>query len=317
MPLLQEFLNENQHRNYPLTDASSARDNTDSMNLPQSLMADMVLNVPSSSDMAKFFISNVVIRSLSLDITVSYEKPDLSIIEIGIFSEIATSSEVHSVHAISALPQTLAADKEFQSVTGSVTLGRTDEAVTIPGSWSFSLLTANLITSVIHAGLVGVRQITVGADTFSGNIVLREGTNVAIDSEYDAINDQTIITVSAADTDTGLVLQNDTDVFNALVAEYGVPLTHINGVPPDNTGNFTLSGIDCTVLNSLSGGLSITNPCAQPCCDKSYLDGAYDALSELNNRYARLVDFYTDVRANINAMQNNLAMLQLNTNIDL
>ena len=70
-------------------------------------------------------------------------------------------------------------------------------------------------------------------------------------------------------------------------------------------------------MNTVAGGLSISNPCSKPCCDKSYLDGAYNALAELNARYARIIDFYTEVRTNINAMQNKLAMLQLNTNIDV
>lgn len=317
MALLQEYLNENQHRNYPMTDAASARDETDSMNLPQTLMADMVLNVPATSDMAKFFISNVIIRSLSVDITVSYEKPDTSIIEIGVFSEIPMDSGVHSVHNISTSPQTLTADKEFEAVTGSVTVGLVDDVKSIPGSWDFSLANGNLITSVIHAGLIGVRQITVGPDTFSGNIVLREGTNITIDSEYDAINDKYILTISAADVDTGLTLQNDQNVFDALVAEFGEPLTRINGVAPDDAGNFILSGLDCTEISNVAGGASINNPCAKPCCDKSYLDGAYDNLAELNSRFARIIDFYTAVSTNINSLQNKLAMLQLNTNIDL
>lgn len=276
----------------------------------------MVINVPSSSDTSKFFVSNVLIRSSSVDITISYYKPDLSIIEIGIFSEIPVAGADYYTHSISALPQVLTEDKEFESVSGAVTIGLMDETLALPGSWSFTDVTGKLISSVLHGGLVGVRQITVGSDTFSGNIVLKEGTNVVIDSEYDSVNDKTIITVSAAANDS-LILDSDQAIFDALAAEFGDPITRINNIPPTDVGNFSLSGLDCTTVSSISGGLSIKNPCAKPCCDKSYLDAAYEQLAELNSRYARIVGFYTEAISNINGMQNKLAMLQLNTNIDL
>ena len=322
MALLSEYLNENQHRNYPLSDDATARDSTNTINLPQTLMADMVLNIPPSFDggaeavdLDNFFVSNVLIRSLSVDITISYQTPG-GPIEIGIFSEIPTAAPVHTSYNISALPQADSANKEFEAVTGAVTIGLMSDAKQYPGSWSFTVVTGQLIVSVLHAGLIGIRQVTVGADTFSGNIVLKEGTNVVIDTEYDALNDKNIITISAADA-TEVSLQNDGDIFDALLSAYGTPLTHINGVQPAADGNFSLVGLDCTVMNIIAGGVSISNPCSKPCCDKSYLDGAYNALAELNSRYARIIDFYTEVRTNINAMQNKLAMLQLNTNIDV
>jgi len=319
MALLQEFLNENQHRNYPLSDAASARDNTDTITLPQTLMADMVLNVPETYDstipvnMDLFFVSNVLIRAMSVDITISYLSTT-GVVEIGIFSEIPIDAPVHSSYNISALPQTDAAYTEFEAISGSVTIGIMADAKQRPGSWSFDEVTGQLIISVVHAGLVGIRQVTVGADTFSGNIVLKEGTNVSMDTEV--VGNKTIITISAADTDS-VSLQNDGDIFDALLSAYGTPLTHINGIQPAADGNFSLVGLDCTIMNIISGGVSISNPCSKPCCDKSYLDGAYSALAELNSRYARIIDFYTEVRTNVNAMQNKLAMLQLNTNIDV
>jgi len=320
MALLAEYLNENQHRSYPLADAATARDLTDSMNLPQSLMADMVLNAPESYDggseavdMAGFFVSNVLVRSFSVDITISYQSSS-GPIEIAIVSEIPMDADVHTSYNMSALPQANTAHTEFEAVSGSVTVGLMDEIKQIPGSWSFDLTTGNLIISVIHAGLVGVRQITVGADTFSGNVILKEGTNVVLDTSV--VGNQTIITISSSDA-TGTTLQSDADILAALEAEYGQPLTHINGVQPAADGNFSLVGLDCTVMEVVAGGISVANPCSQPCCDKSFLDAAYANLAELNSRYARIIDFYTEVRTNINAVTNKLAMLQLNTNIDV
>ena len=322
MALLQEFLNENQHRNYPLADNATARDITDSINLPQSLMSDMVLNVPASYnsgstpvDMSLFFVSNVLIRSMSADITISYQSSS-GAVEVAVAADIPMDAPVHTSYNMSALPQADSELTEFESVTGSVTIGLTEEARAYPGSWSFDQFTGKLIVSVIHAGIVGVRQITVGPDTFSGNVVLKEGTNVTLDSVYDSVHDKTIITISSTqESSTSLV--DDDSIYEALKREFGEPLTRINNIAPTNQGSFTLSGLDCTRLTNITGGLSITNPCSKPCCDKSYMDAAYDALAELNSRYARLIDFYVEVRANINDMQNKLAMLQLNTNIDV
>lgn len=312
---LKEFLNDNQHRNYPLKDNASARDTTNTINLPQTLMADMVLNVPQDANMDEFYVSNVVIRSLSVDITISYYNGG-DILDIGVFSEISADADPFAVYELAAFPQAAAVNKAYESVTGTLVVGLIEEALAYPGAWSFTLETAELTTSAIHGGLAGIRQITVNDETFSGNIVLREGPNVTLDSEYDAVNDKYIITVTAAET-AGSGLRNDTDVYNALVEQFGPPITKINGINPDNLGNFILSGLDCTDIQGISGGLTINNPCSQPCCDKSYLDGIYDALAELNSRYSRIIDFYTNVSTNINSMQNKLAMLQLNTNIDL
>jgi len=313
---LKEFLDENQHRNYPLNDGASARDETNSMNLPQTLMSDMVLNVPDDSIMDQFYVSNVVIRSMSVDITVSYYN-DGDPIEIGVFSQITVDAAPHTTYQISVSPQIESANKKFEAVTGAVVVGLLDDTIKYPGSWTFNQTSGQLTTSVVHTGLMGVRQVVVGSDTFTGSIVLKEGTNVTLDSEYDVINDKYIITISAGNVNSGLVLKDDQDVFDALVNQYGTPLTRINGIPPADDGNFVFSGLDCTNLSQISGGLTIDNPCSKPCCDKSYLDSVYDNLAELNSRYSRIIDFYTEVSSNINNMQNKLAMLQLNTNIDL
>lgn len=311
---LKEFLDENQHRNYPLKDSASARDVTDTMNLPQTLMADMILNVPQDAVISDFYVSNVLIRSLSVDITVSYYNGG-SPIEIGVFSEITADGGPHTSYDLATFPQA-GVNKKYEAVTGTVVVGLLEDALQYPGSWSFDEITGQLTESVVHTGLAGIRQIVVGDDAFSGTVVLKEGANITIDSEYDAVNDKYILTISSADLG-GIGLHSDTDIYNQLLSDFGQPLRTINNITPDNDGNFILSGLDCTELTAITGGLSINNPCSQPCCDKSYLDGVYDALAELNSRYARIIDFYTEVSTNINSIQNKLAMLQLNANIDL
>ena len=137
MALLQEFLDQNQHRNYPLTDGADGRDVLDSFTLSQSLITDMNLNVPFSADTDGFFISSVLIRSASMDITVSYRKPDTSIIEFGIFSAMPTNTPANSNYPLSTSIQPLPEDSEFSSGTGTITIGSVDAASQQPGYYEF------------------------------------------------------------------------------------------------------------------------------------------------------------------------------------
>lgn len=315
MPLLQEFLDQNQHRGYPLTDAASGRDVNDAFTISQSFMVDMNLNVPATSDMNGFFVSSILVRSMSIDVTVSYMKPDTSIITMGTFQDITIPSDLNAVYQMSVDKQPLQADSEMEASTGFLTVGRTDEAFDRPGYYEFTHSSAELLSSVVHGGLIGVKRILVDNDAFTGDVVLKEGDGVTMETAVDASTGKTIITISAAPDDS-ITLNNDTDVFNALVAYFGTPVTSVNSIKPDATGDFTLTGLDCTLLEGLPAGLSMKNPCSKPCCDKDYLDGAYQGLNELNQKCARLVAFYTEVRTSVNAMQNKLAMLQLNTNIE-
>jgi hypothetical protein len=310
--LLPEFLNDNMHRSFPLDDTATGVDTTASFQMPQSLMVDMILNVPYSADVTKFFVSNVVFRRYSLDISVGYDKGGATI-TVGTFANIPVDQLANTLYYISALNQPLVADSEFEQLNGAVIIGRTEEAVKYPGSWTFLPATGKIISTCINRGLVGVRQIKVGDEVFTGKVALKEGNNVTLTSTFDPVNNETVIQIAATNNlNSAISIASDADIIAALVANYGRPVTTINNIKPDVSGNFKVQGLDCTTIATAAGLVTINNPCAKPCCDTTYLTGAYEGLADLNSRYGRILEFYNNLSSVLNDMQNQLAILQLN-----
>jgi len=200
-------------------------------------------------------------------------------------------------------------------MSGSVTIGTNVAAVTEPGSWEFDETATALSATTIDEGLSQVRSIQVGTERFINNVVFKEGTNVIFTPTYDAVTDTTTIVVSArlSSTSSDIKLETDADIIDAITDIYGAPIVTVNGIDPDSSGNFIIEGEDCVVVGNITNGVNISNPCSTPCCDTDYLDAAYEALNQINVRYARLVDFYTATDTNISQIQARLALLEAQT----
>jgi hypothetical protein len=95
--VLREFLDCNLHRVYPLTDASSGLDKTGTFNIPTSLISDIFLCAPNLPfvDKTAFFIENILIRRVFIDITIGYDDGSTAV-PIGVFKNIRTDNPVHS-----------------------------------------------------------------------------------------------------------------------------------------------------------------------------------------------------------------------------
>lgn len=311
--VLAEWLDENQHRVFPLEDSMSGFDSTSTFQLPTSFMVDVLLCVPPGTDITKYYVKTVLVRRHSVDVTIGYDG-DGRELTVGTFARIPATQDVNSVYSFAAAAQPLAADKPFTIMTGSLVVGSVTELLDHPGLWSFQCADASLLSSRVTEGLAGVTALMVGDDARTGAVALKEGPGVTLTPSYDAVNNRTIITVSA---DLGnleelsIPLVDDASVLANLTALYGTPVTSVNGVTPDASGNFTLRPLDCTEFKTIPGGLSVDNPCSLPCCDKSVLDDAYTSISELNLRYARMEGYYQSVGRNVNDLQSRMIALEI------
>lgn len=312
--VLQEWLDENSHRQFPLDDTASGIDATGSFTLPTTFMVDMFLAVPLTADVTKFFVKNIVVSSCFSEVTIGYKKPDLSEISVGKFSRLPASQSQYAVYPFEPSTQAITSDLPFTTMTGALVINTFDDIITKPGSWAFTYAAGKILSTRISQGLAALRSFTVGTQLFTGNIILKEGSNVTLTPSYDAGTDTTTITVSAnigAMDDLAIPLTNDASVLANLIATYGTPMTSLNGVKPDASGDFTLQELDCTSLTGITGGISIANPCAQPCCDKSMLQTAYDDIAQLNLRYSRLEAYYESISRNTNELQARMVALEL------
>jgi len=308
---LNEWLDENTHRQFPLTDNASGVSTLSDYQLPQNLIVDILLNVPGIADNNMFYVSKVVVNSYTIDITISYDMGNV-IFAVGSFTGIGKSNAVNREYSFTGKQFSDETLKPFGDITGTIIIGNTEQTFEDPGEWPFDRTSTNIISTCISTGVTGVRRLIVNDTAMHGSITLKEGNNVTFD--YTQEEGEHIITINATDhIETGSSLNSDSDVMDALIARFGAPVTSINNISPDVNGNFKLNGIDCTNVKGTNNGLTIDNPCANPCCDKEiHLSDVYNSINALNARYSLLLDHFLSVSQGINGLQNHLGILQLN-----
>jgi len=301
---LNEWADENTHRQFPLTDAASGKDVTGGYSIPQNFMVDMILAVPPGYDTTKFFVKSLVVRRLFVDIEIGYD--DGADLTVGWARNIPADAARNSVYYINAVTQDV--EKDFEMLTGAVVIGEAAYIVKTTGVFEFNPGDAYIFPARVMAGLACVQSIQVGSNLLTGNMILKEGDNVSFDIDLTA----NTITVNAVinDVDTSVLIGSDDDLLDELVNRYGEPIVSINGQAPDAAGNFAVGGEDCTNIVTGPNSISIANPCAQPCCDKSMLTDVYGVLSQLNLRYAVLESYYQSIGLTLNQMQARMVGLE-------
>ena len=303
---LQEFLNENMHRNYPMLDQVSAADVTGEYNIPTELIADMRFVVPSSIvGQGDFFISGLVVRRYTIDIEISYKPNSAPAVVLGWFHNIDTDADVFKEYSFTTIEQQV--EHSLEDTTGVLVAGKGLATATMPGSWEFDYNNTILVPTTVEGQLTKFRSLTVDGETFVGDIILKEGENTTITAVRDEAADTTIITISAKEiTPSALSIQDDSDLLDALTDLYGAPLVTINEMKP-LSNNFTLEGADCITVNATESGALIDNPCGEPCCSKEdYLGPLYDSINQLNAKHAKLEDYMRSATANQNILINNM-----------
>jgi hypothetical protein len=300
-----EFADQNLHRAYPLVDSADGMDLGNSFELPTELISDIYLCAPNLSivDCSKFYIDYIIARRAFIEISIGYEGLSES---LGVFRNISTGGvPLHSVYQF--IPSEIQTNDDFAALyimTGQITIGKPEVLLPHLGQWVFSPDATRITPTRISKGLRNVQYISVNNRIFSGNVQLREGSNLTMD--VTEVGDLTIITFNAnLLEDIGNVqLNSDADVLSALTNLYGVPVLTINGLFPDAARNFEVAGADCTLVDAVDAGIVITNPCADPCCDgDSELDALNQSIANLNQRYAQLKANTDAIASDVNVLQ--------------
>ena len=287
-----EFLDSNLHRVFPLDDDMSGRDTTDALQIPTALISDIFMCAPNhpSVDLSLFYISNLTIRSRFIDITIGYDGVSDT---IGSFHNIDMSAPVHTTYLFTPLKrQTGDLTALLFHMTGQITMGDLSEVGALVGSWNFDIANTLISPARLSQGILNIQYISVNDRLYTGLVRLKEGANIDLTAEEEIVAGlpRTTITVSATlNADSDSQFNNDQDVLDAITTQFGRPLRSINGVLPDIDRNFQLDGADCTDVIEIDNGLSLSNPCATPCCEEdSTIEGILESLANLNLRYGQL-----------------------------
>ena len=309
----QEFSDKNLHSAYPLTDDSFGQDVTDTFHIPESLMTDIFLCAPNISvvDTKNFYISNITIRRYYIDITVGYEGLSQP---VGVFRGIQTDAALHTKYDFT--PSELQTNDDFTPLffmTGQITIGSASDSLNMLGSWSFDPAQARISPTRVSKGLINVQYISVNGRLLTGNVRFKAGANVTMSVVQQTIGGEVVNIIEIGASLTAqevLQLNSDADIWAKLIEDFGVPIQTVNGLYPDGNRNFTLLGADCTALEENDHGVTISNPCATPCCDEdTNVEAILQSISNLNLRYAQLKAYFDSQSSIINSIQNKLLVL--------
>lgn len=309
---LLEFLNENLHRNYPLLDTVSARDTTGRFNIPTELIADIrLVCVDDIQNSGEFYISKIIIKGYTIDVELSYVPNSGSSVVVGVFPDISITASSFEEYELSTFAQSASSLKSLEDTYGVLVAGVGLPSAPFPGAWVFDASSSYLSPACVSAQTTRFRALRIGDRIITGDVVLEEGEGVSLDVSTDAATGVTTIKISAQRPQTAdVVIDDDASLLAALTDLYGPPVTSINQIPPVD-GNFNLETSDCLAASPLSSGLSFSNPCGIPCCDKeSYLTPVYDSVNQLNSRHVRLEDFLKEVRNQLNTLLDRLKDLE-------
>ena len=219
-----------------------------------------------------------------------------------------TDSLASRTYTISAVGNSPGGIQALDNLSGRLIVGSCID-MTDMGTLTFAWEATKIIDVRVYMYDTGVKSMTFMNS--SGSYVMYDDVTIAAGDGIDfQVNGNTVTVIrvpTEEETSGGLTSVND--VLGKLYQELGSPIRLINGLAPDDNGNFVLDGGDCVDVTNRTGGVIISNPCAQPCCDDTSVGDVRASLDLLEDAQKRLEAYYEALTININAMQSRLASL--------
>jgi len=290
----KEWLNANSQRSYPLTEDATKKDQTGAFEIPDALILGLRLPIHAglSVDPGGFYLSNMSVFGNGLSLTISYWDGSTA-------SEVANTVIASSTHK-EYDQYSLVGKGDFSDIVGQIILGRPQVIDDLsPGNFVFAYQDGKLEVDAIVPMISDVRSISVvynqeTSERYTGDIELVAGTNFRL-TPIIAAGQNPKIRFDAIDG-AGL---NEDCVCDEQTAP---PILTINGIPPDNAGNFKLSQSTCIELEPITNGLKLSNTCAEPCCGCDELEALTQELEIFGDAYATIRGFVNRLQSEVTNM---------------
>ena len=239
-----EWLNLNSQRNYPIKENAHRNDTTNTFLFPVQLIVDAVI---SSTIDNNFYIKTLKLYEQIIILGI-YDKEDYYVGSVTINSSTHTEYDHYVING----------QGKYINLQGKIVIGAINEiSLAAIGSYEFAFAATELEEKAVVPSIKCVNSIAAGsADVIVGDVTLSAGYNARLRLEgntiyIDAIDGEGLGPV--CDCEDGL--------------DKPAPIERINGIRPDDSGNFNLRGISCIKVNGAGGGVQIVNECEEPCCD--------------------------------------------------
>ncbi len=281
---LLEFQNGNAYRSFPLRETTSKVSVDGLLSIPTNFMVDALCSVDS-------------------DITRRYYVSSLNISDTVVVVEISTASTVvgtFTVTPTSTLNQVyyLTPSSSFVGATGKLIVGTTSTLLSGPkGIYAFTLASAEFEARCFIPSLSGVTRILFtdaagNTNSFTGSVVIQAGLNL----RYNTVGEVTAL-LNAGD---GLGLNKACDVV-------APPITTINGIAPDEDGNFIFDADGCAVITAIQNGILLSSSCAKPCMGCAEISELIGRVIVVENNLISLRNTYQSLLSEYQALQQALS----------
>ncbi len=312
----EDWLSSNMSRNYPLSD-DMRQSSAGGAVLPDSFLADLGLYILPGTDSGvstRFYVDRVYpISEGSLAMDLGYSPDDGE--EAFVFAHVTgiplslQSGDSVADRTFDIVPDMPSIPDDYDGLkyaAGTVVIGTCDdmsgmEYVLGPDS-------GRILPTCIITATAGVTGILVGTELMAGTIVLEAGDGIELSTSKDESGTSTIhIKRVPTEEERNSKFQSVADVKKEIENTFGRAIRTINGIEPDSAGNFRITGDDCTSIEPSQNGITLTNPCAKPCCPDVESDDVTQALSGLEAAQDRLEAYFTELSGKIGEMQSRLA----------
>lgn len=268
-----DYLNLNSLRAYPIKETVSRQDTLGVFTIPNDFIVD--LEIAASNDPSLF---GYVSRISNLSDFIGVEISDNSNTLIGTF---VIDAGAHTRFKRYQLVPT----SDYVRATGSITIDSLDSLHDQPdGSFTFTLANAELEMRTFIPGQKGINRIkfiNASGSSFykTGDVTIIARSNVRFKS-----GDDGAVIIDVGD---GLGL-------NTSCAPEKACIQTINGIPPDESHNFTLDFSDCAQLTPIPAntGLLLEDNCCRPCVGCNDIETLTNRLMGAENLLLQLRDYY-------------------------
>lgn len=287
-----EWLNHNSQRAYPLAAGSTRRDQSGVFTLPDDFLVGLSLPVHwgVSIDPGKFYVSKIASYATGFSVTVGYAGTENV--------DVATALIARNTHTINQY-YNLGGIGDFVDSRGFLVIHSLEGIDKQPsGMFTFDPDTTKLEVDTIRPHIRGVMSVQVqnGSELsrlLTGRLRLGAGKNTRIRVET-AVDEDPRIIIDAIEGE-GL-----TD--SCVCAEESPPIRTINGIPPDQNGNFQFLGNTCLDIQEGDHILEFKDVCSEPCCGCTELEAITQALEAFGERAATLESFLVNLEARVTQM---------------
>lgn len=272
-----DWLNANTQRAYPVSETATRLDTSGGFRLPDDLLADLLIPVHADAtiDPSKFHLKSVGVFGTVVVISFGYDGTLIGSVTID--STVFTPNSVYR----------FVASSPFFDTVGTVVVGKLDAILQTGGSFEFDLAGGRIEPHAIVPALRGVQAIYlensgVLSDPIVGDVVFQSGRNALLTYIPGAPGEPDRIQISAIE---GAGLNAECDCGEARAKPC---IKTINGISPDDDGDFKLLDDECLKLEAIANGLQLVEQCANPCCGCDELQIVLNTMQSVANTVASL-----------------------------